>query len=133
MKTAAFAALIALALATGCRHLHSSRALGTIRMEAAGQLSVDMPKDEALKLLGPPESLATRLLMFQNDWKAHEVLRYRMGGSTNYFVVIFRDAKVTEYGPLVGERAMELAGLFEQVVEPQEPGAPVENADGIQP
>jgi len=121
-----FAAVTAFAVLAGCQH--SQTAPGVLTLSGLGRISVGMPKETAVKLLGAPETAATRQLMYQDDWTAHELLRYRMPGNTNYFVVVFRDGAITEYGPVVGERSGELEGLFEEI-----PVTPEASPDTAQP
>lgn len=106
---------------TGCRHC--AEQTGDLPNRRLGGLNLNQPKEEVLEILGEPEAAATRLLMYEGDWKAHEIWRYRMAPSGGGFVVVFRDALVVEYGPLVGERATDLEELFE------EPGNATTDAD----
>lgn len=121
-------------LQTGCRN--SAAQVGDLPALRLGGLNLAQPKEGVIELLGQPEVAATRLIMYQGDWKAHEIWSYRMASSGDRFVVVFRDAKVVEYGPLIGERALDLEGLFNEVndsevtVNPPEPAAPATSTGG---
>jgi hypothetical protein len=79
-----------------------------------GVVNLGMSKEEVLSLLGPPRDAGVSEVAINNagDMIKREVLRYASGTSRSpeYYVIIFSDGKVEDYGPQVGR--LDLEGVF---------------------
>jgi len=84
------------------------------RPSMLGQVRLGMPKPEALALLGPPREAGVSEIAINSagDMRKREVLRYAAGSGRGlqYYVVLFSDGQVEDFGPQVGR--LELEGVF---------------------
>ncbi len=92
-----------------------------------GFVRLGMSKPEALALLGPPREAGVSEIAINSagDMRKREVLRYAAGAGRNlqYYVVLFSDGQVEDFGPQVGR--LELEGVFSPYpAETPPPAAP---------
>jgi hypothetical protein len=92
-----------------------------------GEVSLGMPKAQVLHLLGKPVRAATYSTadLATGTSRRKEALRYveivRGANQTNFFVVVFCDGALVDYGPEVGRLAAELEGVFSEYPKESEP------------